>query len=84
MMSKLKSQKSKVAHLWQLGFFSLCSPDCPKQHRISNLFPRFLYPMIYGTISALGVEVTDKNDQAKVHQLIVKDNQQSKTIRPKN
>ena len=40
---------SKVAYLWQFGFFFLC-PDCPKQPRIDNSFYRFLYPMICGTI----------------------------------
>ena len=42
---------SKVAYLWQFGFFFLCSPDCPKQPRIDHLFYRFLYPIICGAIS---------------------------------
>ena len=28
---KLKKPPQKVAYLWQLGGFFLCSPDCPKQ-----------------------------------------------------
>jgi hypothetical protein len=26
----IKKLPSKVAYLWQFGFLSLCSPDCPK------------------------------------------------------
>ena len=48
---------SKVAHLWQFGFFFLCSLECPKQPRIDNSFYRFLYPMICGTIS--GAEMNE-------------------------
>ena len=32
-------------------FFSLCSPNCPKQPRIEYPFYRFLYSMICDTIS---------------------------------
>ena len=34
------------------SFFSLCSPDCPKQPRTSFPFYKFFYPTISGRISA--------------------------------
>ena len=43
---------SKVAYLWQFGFFFTLQP--PKQPGINNSFYRFLYPMICGTISGVG------------------------------
>ena len=36
---KLKKPVQKVAYLWQLGVYFLCSPDCPKQPRTS--FPLY-------------------------------------------
>ena len=42
------------------GFFSLCSPNCPKQPRIQYSFYRFLYPIICGTIFGFGWNVADK------------------------
>ena len=35
-----KKLPSKVANLWQFGFFFLCSPDCPKQPRIENSYQK--------------------------------------------
>ena len=40
---KLKKPPEKVAYLWQLGGFFLCSPDCPKQPRTSFPFHKFFY-----------------------------------------
>jgi len=45
---------SKVAYLWEFGFFVLCSPDCPKQPRIENLIYRLLYPMLCGVSCLMG------------------------------
>ena len=45
-----KKTPTKVAYLWQFGFFFLCSPDCPKLPRTEYLFYRFFYPMICGTV----------------------------------
>ena len=39
-MKTLKKLPSKVAYLWQFGFFSLCSPDCPKQPIIENSYQK--------------------------------------------
>ena len=44
----MKKPPQKVAYLWQLGGFFLCSPDCPKQPRLEYSIYRFLYPMICG------------------------------------
>ena len=41
-----------MAVVWR--FFSLCSPECPKQPRIDNSYHRFLYPMICSTIPGVG------------------------------
>ena len=35
---KLKKPPQKVAYLWQWQFFSLYSPDCPKQPKIGNSY----------------------------------------------
>ena len=43
---KLKKPPQKVAYLWQLGLFFLCSPVCPKQPRTSFLFNKFFYTFI--------------------------------------
>ena len=40
---KLKKLPQKVAYLWQLGVFFLCSPNCPKQPRTSFPFYKFFY-----------------------------------------
>ena len=50
-LKKLKKLPQKVAYLWQLGFFFLCSPDCPKQPRTSFTFYKFFYSIISGRIS---------------------------------
>ena len=44
---KLKKPPEKVAYLWQLGVFILCSPDCP-----TFLFYKFFYTTISCRISA--------------------------------
>ena len=46
----IKKLTAKVGYAVWI-FFSLCSPDCPKQQRIEYPLYRFLYPMICGTIS---------------------------------
>ena len=45
---KHKELASKVAYLWQFGFFSLCSP---KQLRGEYPFCRFFFPIVCGTVS---------------------------------
>ena len=58
----VKKLTSNLHIYGSLGFFLLYSPDCPKQPRIDNLFYRFLYPMICGTISGLrGVISKNRN-----------------------
>ena len=49
---KLKKTPQKVAYLWQLGGFFLCSPDCPKQPRSSFPFYKFLYSIVSAKVSA--------------------------------
>ncbi len=44
---KLKKPPQKVAYLWQLGVFFLCSPACPKQPRTSFPFYKFFYLTIW-------------------------------------
>jgi hypothetical protein len=51
----LKNPPQKVAYLWQLGVFFLCSPDCPKQPRTSFPFYKFFYPIISAKVSGLTV-----------------------------
>ena len=50
---KLKKPPQKVAYLWQLGVFFLCSPACPKQPKTSFLFYKFFYSSILCRISGL-------------------------------
>ena len=61
----MKKLTSKVAYLQQFGFFSLCSPNFPKQPRIDNSFYRIMYPMICGTISG-SPQNTAKNYTSKI------------------
>ena len=51
---KLKKPSQKVAYLWQLGVFFLCSPDCPKQPRTSVPFYKFFYPIVSAKVSGPG------------------------------
>ena len=46
-----KKKTSKVADLWQFGFFFLCSPDCPKKPRTSFPFYKFFYPIVSAKVS---------------------------------
>ena len=48
---KLKKTPQKVAYLWQLGGFFLCSPDCPKQPGTSFPFYKFFYPIVSAEVS---------------------------------
>ena len=48
---KVEKKHPKKLHIWQLGGFFLCSPDCPKQPRTSFPFYKFFYPTISGRIS---------------------------------
>jgi hypothetical protein len=48
---KLKKPPQKVAYLWQLGVFLICSPDCPKQPRTSFPFYKLFYTTIFARIS---------------------------------
>jgi hypothetical protein len=41
---KNKKPPQKVAYLWQLKVFFLCSPICPKQPRTSFPFYKLFYP----------------------------------------
>ena len=50
-LKKLKKPPQKAAYLWQLGVFSLCSPDCPKQPRTSFAFYEFFYPIVSAKVS---------------------------------
>ena len=50
--NKLKKPPQKVAYLWQLEFFLLCSPACPKQPRSSFPFYKLFHATISGRISA--------------------------------
>ena len=45
----------KVAYLWQLGVFSLCSPDCPKHPRNSFPFYKFFYLIVSAKVSGSSV-----------------------------
>jgi hypothetical protein len=48
---ELKKPSQKVAYLWQLRGFFLCSPDCPKQPRTSFPFYKLFYPIISAKVS---------------------------------
>ena len=48
---KLKKTPQKVAYLWQLGSFFLCSPDWPKQPRTRFPFYKFFYPIVSAKVS---------------------------------
>ena len=50
-LENIKKPPQKVAYLWQLGGFFLCSPDCPKQPRTSFPFYTFFYQTISLKIS---------------------------------
>jgi hypothetical protein len=50
-LKKLKKPAQKVAYLWQLGVFFLCSPDCPKQPRTSFPFYKLFYPIVSAKVS---------------------------------
>ena len=58
---KLKKPHPKVACLWQLGVFFLCSPDCPKLPRTSFPFYKFFYSSISGKISAYDARHHDRH-----------------------
>ena len=49
-LKKLKKPPKKVEYIWQLGFFFLCGPDCPKQPRTSYPFYRFSHTIICSKI----------------------------------
>ena len=59
---KLKKPPQKVAYLWQLGGFFLCSPDCPKQPRTSFPLYKFFYPTISSRISASSIAAITRSD----------------------
>ena len=48
---KLKKPPQKVAYLWQLGVFFLCSPNCPKHPRTSFPFYILFYPIVSAKVS---------------------------------
>ena len=50
-LENIKKPPQKVAYLWQLGGFFLCSPDCPKQPKTSFPFHKFFYTTISCRIS---------------------------------
>ena len=56
----MKKLPKKVAYLWQLGDFSRCSPDCPKQFRPSFPFYNFF---IKPSLDRISGEYTLKIDK---------------------
>ena len=53
-LENIKKPPQKVAYLWKLGVFFLCSPNCLKQPRTSFPFYELFYPTISGRISDSG------------------------------
>jgi hypothetical protein len=56
----LKRPPQKVAYLWQLGVFFLCSPACPKQPRTSIPFYKFFYLTIWYIICARDASLVER------------------------
>ena len=50
---KHKKTDLKSSMLMAVWIFVPCSPNCTKQPRIKYLFYKFLYPMIFGTLSGI-------------------------------
>ena len=64
-LEKFEKPPQKVAYLWQLGVFFLCSADCPKQPRTSSPFYKLFYPTISGRISVPNSRIHTKNIQKR-------------------
>ena len=62
---KLKKTPQKVAYLWQLGVFFLCSPDCPKQPRTP--FYKFFHPIVSAKVSAWAQRQDQRREKKNLH-----------------
>ena len=52
-IENIEKPPQKVAYLWQLGVFYLCSPDCPKQPKSSFPFCKLFYTIVSSKVSGL-------------------------------